>query len=108
MPPKRFWHELTTYDFREPGVADWIAILPVAAIEQHGREAYPHECCGALLGEGDVVVDAAGRQVRLPAREPPERGRRPVEDEVLTALDRDRLDEAPTAALLARHLDGDR
>lgn len=26
-----------------------------AAIEQHGREAYPHECCGALLGEGDVV-----------------------------------------------------
>ena len=25
------------------------------AIEQHGREAYPHECCGALLGEGDVV-----------------------------------------------------
>ena len=26
-----------------------------AAIEQHGREAYPHECCGALLGDGDVV-----------------------------------------------------
>jgi proteasome lid subunit RPN8/RPN11 len=26
-----------------------------AAIEHHGREAYPHECCGALLGEGDVV-----------------------------------------------------
>ncbi|MGD9902666.1 MAG: Mov34/MPN/PAD-1 family protein [Vicinamibacterales bacterium] len=26
-----------------------------AAIEAHGREAYPHECCGALLGEGDVV-----------------------------------------------------
>jgi len=21
-----------------------------AAIEQHGRETYPHECCGALLG----------------------------------------------------------
>ncbi len=27
-----------------------------AAIEQHGRETYPHECCGALLGEGDRVI----------------------------------------------------
>jgi proteasome lid subunit RPN8/RPN11 len=27
-----------------------------AAIEQHGREAFPHECCGALLGEGDRVM----------------------------------------------------
>lgn len=27
-----------------------------AAIEAHGRETYPHECCGALLGEGDRVV----------------------------------------------------
>ena len=27
-----------------------------AAVEQHGREAYPHECCGALLGEGARVV----------------------------------------------------
>lgn len=26
-----------------------------AAIEQHGRETYPHECCGALLGDGDTV-----------------------------------------------------
>ena len=30
-----------------PGVRD--------AIEQHGREAFPHECCGALLGDGDRV-----------------------------------------------------
>ncbi len=29
-----------------------------ATIEQHGREAYPHECCGALLGAGDRVVAA--------------------------------------------------
>lgn len=27
-----------------------------AAIEAHGRETYPHECCGALLGEGDRIV----------------------------------------------------
>ena len=26
-----------------------------AAIEQHGREAYPHECCGALLGADNRV-----------------------------------------------------
>lgn len=36
MPPKRFWHELTTTDFRAPVVGTWIAVLPVAAIEQHG------------------------------------------------------------------------
>ena len=27
-----------------------------AAIEQHGRETYPHECCGALLGDADRVM----------------------------------------------------
>jgi proteasome lid subunit RPN8/RPN11 len=27
-----------------------------AAIRAHGREAYPHECCGALVGQGDVVI----------------------------------------------------
>lgn len=27
-----------------------------AAIEQHGRDTFPHECCGALLGDGDRVV----------------------------------------------------
>lgn len=26
-----------------------------AAIDQHGRETYPHECCGALLGAADRV-----------------------------------------------------
>jgi proteasome lid subunit RPN8/RPN11 len=28
------------------------------AIRAHGREAYPHECCGALLGHDDVAVEA--------------------------------------------------
>lgn len=27
-----------------------------AAIQAHGRETYPHECCGALLGDGDRIV----------------------------------------------------
>lgn len=26
------------------------------AIERHGRDAYPHECCGALLGAGDRIA----------------------------------------------------
>lgn len=29
-----------------------------AAIRAHGREAYPHECCGALLGSGRRVLEA--------------------------------------------------
>ena len=27
------------------------------AIRRHGEETYPHECCGALVGRGDVVTD---------------------------------------------------
>lgn len=26
-------------------------------IENHGRETYPNECCGALIGTADVVVE---------------------------------------------------
>lgn len=33
-----------------PGVAD--------AIRAHGREAYPHECCGAMLGRDGEVIEA--------------------------------------------------
>ena len=29
-----------------------------AAIRAHGREAFPHECCGALLGRDGVVNEA--------------------------------------------------
>ena len=36
MLPKRFWQDMTTEDFNEPSRENWIAILPVAAIEQHG------------------------------------------------------------------------
>jgi proteasome lid subunit RPN8/RPN11 len=27
------------------------------AIRRHGQETYPHECCGALVGVDDAVVD---------------------------------------------------
>jgi len=36
MPPKRFWTEMTWEDFRAGDPARWIAVLPVAAVEQHG------------------------------------------------------------------------
>jgi proteasome lid subunit RPN8/RPN11 len=29
-----------------------------AAIRAHGREAFPHECCGALLGKDGLVREA--------------------------------------------------
>jgi creatinine amidohydrolase len=35
-PPRRYWHELTTTDFESLGQASSIALLPVAAVEQHG------------------------------------------------------------------------
>jgi creatinine amidohydrolase len=34
--PRRYWHEMTTLDFGSGEVERWIAVLPVAAIEQHG------------------------------------------------------------------------
>ena len=37
-----------------------LQLSPEAAdsIRAHGRETYPHECCGALLGHGDQVRSA--------------------------------------------------
>jgi creatinine amidohydrolase len=34
--PRRYWHEMTTREFAEGNTSHWIAVLPVAAIEQHG------------------------------------------------------------------------
>ena len=36
MQPKRSWTEMTWQDFRGRAPARWIAVLPVAAVEQHG------------------------------------------------------------------------
>ncbi|WP_421979924.1 creatininase family protein [Roseibium sp.] len=36
MQPRRFWHDMTTEDFNAPSRGSWIAVLPIAAIEQHG------------------------------------------------------------------------
>jgi creatinine amidohydrolase len=34
--PRRLWPEMTAFDFAEADTSSWIAVLPVAAIEQHG------------------------------------------------------------------------
>ena len=34
--PAPFWQDMTTVDFGSSDTTDWIAVLPVAAIEQHG------------------------------------------------------------------------
>ncbi|KPL54179.1 creatininase [Prosthecomicrobium hirschii] len=64
MPPKRYWHELTSFDFRTPDVADWIAVLPVAAIEQHG----PHlpVATDMVINEGHVARTLAILPADLP------------------------------------------
>ena len=36
MPLRRYWQELTTTDFVTGRPGEWIAVLPTAAIEQHG------------------------------------------------------------------------
>ncbi|MDX5594753.1 creatininase family protein [Pseudovibrio sp. SPO723] len=49
--PRRHWQEMTTTDFSEAS-KDWIAVLPIAAIEQHG----PHLplSTDATIAEGQV------------------------------------------------------
>ena len=33
---KRFWEDMTTLDFSKSDVESFLAIMPIAAIEQHG------------------------------------------------------------------------
>ncbi len=56
MPPKRFWRDMPTNGFAGD-TSEWIAVLPVAAIEQHG----PHLPVGvdAFIAEG-LVARCAG------------------------------------------------
>jgi creatinine amidohydrolase len=54
-PPRRRWAELTSADFAEPEAGSWVAVLPVAATEQHG----PHLPTGVDTMIGDGLLDAA-------------------------------------------------
>jgi creatinine amidohydrolase len=61
MLPKREWAEMTWQDFTAADTARWIAVLPLAATEQHG----PH----LPLGVDSFIADAYLGRVRalLPA-----------------------------------------
>ena len=61
MLPKRDWLEMTWQDFSGADTSRWIAVLPVAAVEQHG----PH----LPLGVDSFIADAYLERVRagLPA-----------------------------------------
>src|SRR5579883_1948618 len=61
MLPKRDWAEMTWADFTHADTARWIAVLPLAATEQHG----PH----LPLGVDSFIADAYLARVRaqLPA-----------------------------------------
>jgi creatinine amidohydrolase len=52
MLPTRYWAEMTWRDFLAPGIEETIAVLPVAAVEQHG----PHLPLGVdlLLMQGYI------------------------------------------------------
>jgi proteasome lid subunit RPN8/RPN11 len=48
-----------------------VIAMPAAvleAIRAHGREAYPEECCGGLLGEASGAGSSGGDRGRVPVR----------------------------------------
>jgi len=63
MHPSRFWREMPSSAFGE-AARDWIAVLPVAAIEQHG----PHLPVGvdAIIADGLVSRVAEAAPTDLP------------------------------------------
>jgi creatinine amidohydrolase len=71
MLPRRYWQEMTAAEIRGADTSGWIAVLPVAAIEQHG----PHLPVGTdtIIAEGQVrrVVELlAGATATPPAGAP--------------------------------------
>ncbi len=64
MMPKRYWQDMTTTDFARIDRARTIAVLPVAAIEQHG----PHLplAVDACINQGVVEQLVAGLPDDLP------------------------------------------
>jgi creatinine amidohydrolase len=52
MLPRPLWAEMTTEQFRTSDTSQWIAVLPIAAVEQHG----PHLAVAVdtVIAEGNV------------------------------------------------------
>lgn len=62
--PKAYWQDMTTVDFSSADTASWIAVLPVAAIEQHG----PHLPISTdrVIGEGLLKAAFDGMPADIP------------------------------------------
>jgi creatinine amidohydrolase len=62
--PRPYWKDMTTVDFSTADTSDWIAMLPVAAIEQHG----PHlpVATDATINEGNLKAMLAKLPQDLP------------------------------------------
>ncbi len=66
MPnPKRHWIDMRSADFADPDISSWIAVLPIAAVEQHG----PHLPVGVdtLIMQGYLDRVTATLPTELPA-----------------------------------------
>ena len=65
MLPRRLWAEMTTEEFRAGDTARWIAVLPIAAVEQHG----PHlpVAVDTAISEGNVAAVIERLPPHLPA-----------------------------------------
>jgi creatinine amidohydrolase len=62
--PRPYWRDMTTVDFSAADTSSWIAVLPVAAIEQHG----PHlpVATDAAINEGLIAAMLAKLPAGLP------------------------------------------
>jgi creatinine amidohydrolase len=62
--PRPFWKDMTTSDFAQSDTSGWIALLPVAAIEQHG----PHlpVATDLTIAEGNLAAMLAKLPAGLP------------------------------------------
>lgn len=65
MLPKHFWQDMIATDFLSPNCQNWIAVLPVAAIEQHG----PHLpiSTDTTIAEGQIARVLELLPAELPA-----------------------------------------
>src|SRR5262245_12795344 len=59
MLPKRDWLEMTSEDFAHGNSARWVAVLPIAAIEQHG----PHLALATDVSIADAYLARVRKQL---------------------------------------------
>jgi proteasome lid subunit RPN8/RPN11 len=65
----------------------------LAAIRDHARAAYPHECCGTLLGVPDPRHPSSDKRVREVVRAGNERGDSPANRYLISSVEVRRLEE---------------